>query len=363
MAENFISTLDAEVGLSEQEKLVLKSVGVRNYEDLHALVQAFPSIVQLDIGLPKLSNAAFTRVSEGFATFSEKAEEERENVSFGALPPVETPITPGAIVGMPGPIRKMVAFGPEQQAIDLRIPNWPVRNQDQRGTCVSFGTVACVEHALATSGQPNDMSEQFLYWVMKTATADPYPNDDGSWLEYSKAALGAKGVCKESEWPYVGNVVNPVSGAVAGKPSAAAIASATANVRQAAMQERNPKQTARKVLASLGNGRPVAICLPVFSDALAQNRQTNWTTSVGWAFGHVLNPPPTSKVTGGHCVCIVGFSPDPQEPAGGHFIIRNSWSEDWGSANPDPESHAPAPGYGFVSATYLNTYTWEIMQL
>jgi hypothetical protein len=156
-------------------------------------------------------------------------------------------------------MRTMVAFGPEQQAIDLRFPNWPVRNQNQRGTCVSFGTVACVEHALATSGQPNDMSEQFLYWVMKTATADPYPNEDGSWLEYSKAALAAKGLCKEIEWPYVGNVVNPISGAVAGKPSAAAIASAAANVRQAVMHERNPRQTARKVLASLASRRPVAI--------------------------------------------------------------------------------------------------------
>jgi hypothetical protein len=41
MTEDFITMLDAEVGLSDQEKLVLKSVGVRNYEDLHALVQAF----------------------------------------------------------------------------------------------------------------------------------------------------------------------------------------------------------------------------------------------------------------------------------------------------------------------------------
>ena len=363
MADDFINTLDGEVGLTEQERVLLNSVGVRSYDDLHALVQAFPSIVQVGVELPKLSNAAFMRMSDGFATFSEKAEHDRNQVSFGALAPEEAALTPGATVGMPAPIRRMVAFGPPVAPIDLRIPNWPVRNQDQRGTCVSFGTVACVEHALSSAGQAGDMSEQFLYWAIKTATADPYPNQDGSWLEFSKAALSSEGVCTEDEWRYVGSVVNPVSGATAGNPTQAAIASAATRIRQATMHERNPKQSATKVLNGLGRGRPVAICLPVFSDAHTPNGQTNWTTSVGWAYGHVLNPPPTSKVTGGHCVCVVGYSPDAAEPAGGYFIIRNSWSADWGSANPDPASHAWAPGYGFISATYLNTYAWEIMQL
>lgn len=363
MADDFIAELDAQVGLKEQERDVLAASGVRSYEDLHALVQAFPSIVQLGVELPKLSNAAFVRVPDGFATYAEKADKDHAAVSFGALPPDEASVTPGATVGIPAPLRRMMAMGPEADPIDLRLRTWPVRNQGDRGTCVAFGSVACAEHAAAGAGHSADLSEQFLYWAIKTATSDPYPQQDGTWLEFAAEALASHGVCLETEWPYVGTIVNPVSGAAPGQPSVSAQASAATRRINASIHERNPRQAAKKVLDGLRRGRPVAICLPVFRDPLAPNGPTNWTTSVGWAYGHVLNPPPTSKVTSGHCVCVVGYSPDADEPAGGYFVIRNSWSTDWGSANPDPTSHAPEPGYGFVSATYLNTYTWEILQL
>lgn len=361
MSDKFIARLNDDVGLTETERQVLQAVDVRSYEDLQSLVEAFPSIARTGVELPKLSNAAFPRVAESWVSFSQKAEREIQRVSFGALPPFEASVTPGAVVGMPGSRRTTPATAPGQTSIDLRLANWPVRNQDQRGTCVSFGTVACVEHALG--GRFTDMSEQFLYWAMKTHTNDPYPNQDGSWLEFSLAALASHGVCTEAEWPYVGSAVQPVSGAAPGRPTASALSSATAHRSSAALHQRNPRKATATIVNALAEGSPVAICLPVFSDPLTPRGQTNWTTGVGWAFGHVINPPPTSKVSGGHCVCIVGYSPDEDEPTGGYFVIRNSWSEDWGSQNPDSESHAPAPGYGFVSGTYINTYAWEIMRL
>lgn len=33
-------------------------------------------------------------------------------------------------------------------------------------------------------------------------------------------------------------------------------------------------------------------------------------------FGRVLDPQPSSVVIGGYAACIVGFEPDPTEPAG-----------------------------------------------
>jgi hypothetical protein len=90
---------------------------------------------------------------------------------------------------------------------------------------------------------------------------------------------------------------------------------------------------------------------------------SNWTTAVGLSYGRVLNPPARSVVSGGHCVCVTGFVPDPTEEVGGHFIIRNSWGTIWGASLPAAGYNAPEPGYGEVSASYVDMYCWELLQL
>lgn len=363
MADGFIEELAGRVPLNDRERAVLEAAGVGSYEDLHSLVQAFPSIAQIGVELAKLSNAAFTRIQDGFAARTPDAQTRLRLVSFGALPPAEAPVTRDAVVGLPSPARRVVAMGPAPAPIDLRLPNWPVRDQGQRGTCVSFGTTACAEHAVTSSGHPADLSEQFLYWAIKTATADPKPASDGTWLEFSKAALDQEGICLEQEWPYVPTPVDPVSGAAAGVPTAQARNSAGSRRMTVSMHQRNPHGAAATLLSALQRGRPAALCLPVFADPLTPRGPTNWDTPVGWSYGRILNPPPTSKVVGGHCVCVTGYAPDPAEPTGGFFVVRNSWSDQWGAANPSSQSRAPARGYGFVSGSYVNTYAWELFQI
>jgi hypothetical protein len=107
----------------------------------------------------------------------------------------------------------------------------------------------------------------------------------------------------------------------------------------------------------------VAVSLPVFRDAVAP-RGNNWNTPVGTLYGRVLDPPPTAVVVGGHAVCVTGFQPDLGEPAGGYFIIRNSWGGTlWGSRLPAAGYHAPERGYGQVSATYVDRFLWEMCRL
>ncbi|GAB2176675.1 hypothetical protein DLREEDagr8_22330 [Dongia sp. agr-C8] len=206
-----------------------------------------------------------------------------------------------------------------------------------------------------------DLSEQFLYWAIKDHSNDPYHGSDGTWLEYARDMLAQDGICTEPLCPYVGTPVVPVSGAI---PSAAAKADAAARKITATTWAQTPANAASGLLQLLQRGRPVGICLPVFGDPSTPNGPTNWTTNVGWAYGRVLNPPPTAQVVGGHCVCVTGFAPDPNEPFGGYFIIRNSWSIAWANRAPAPgNSHSPEPGYGEVSAYYVNAYCWEILQL
>lgn len=113
---------------------------------------------------------------------------------------------------------------------------------------------------------------------------------------------------------------------------------------------------------------PVAISLPVFRFVDGNQKLNNWVWGQAESFGVVLDPPirpPTSKLvmvqSGGHAVCVVGYQRDPMANGGGVFIIRNSWGTDWGKHLPDRVDghHAPAPGYGQVSALYIEEYLWE----
>jgi hypothetical protein len=72
----------------------------------------------------------------------------------------------------------------------------PVRDQGERGTCVAFASVALREFLLA---QPEDLSEQFLYWACKELDGLP---DAGTYIHTAMTAFSQYGVCEESVWPY-----------------------------------------------------------------------------------------------------------------------------------------------------------------
>lgn len=287
-----------------------------------------------------------------------------QGAGTGAVPPTGAPWSVGTAA--PG----VLPSGPALQqppSIDLRVARWPVRDQGQRGTCVAFGAAACLEHVRSGGKAPvPDLSEQFLYWAAKMHGGDPKPNDDGTALLYARNALDQIGICDEQLWSYNGTPGPTVTQASHNDPSVSAQTNAQLNrVRARGYQQMG--LSAGTVLASLQQGRPVAISLPVFKDAFFRNdpsSPTNWTMASGWAYGRVLNPPPQSVAVGGHAVCIVGWEPDPSEPQGGYFIIRNSWGTNWGAQAPSTgNSYSPAPGYGEISASYVENYTWEILEL
>jgi hypothetical protein len=60
---------------------------------------------------------------------------------------------------------------------------------------------------------------------------------------------------------------------------------------------------------------------------------------------------------------VLAFQPDPQEPAGGWFIFRNSVGDDW-AKNPNlltQGPRVPARGWGALSATMVNEHAWEML--
>jgi hypothetical protein len=118
---------------------------------------------------------------------------------------------------------------------------------------------------------------------------------------------------------------------------------------------------ARELRELLDNHQaPVPITLPVFESATTG--VSNWSTQEAEDFGTVAEPIDFTVFAGGHAVCVTGFIEVPSEPHGGFFTFRNSWGQDWASsAQFDPRVYRFSwePGYGSVSASYVDKYLWE----
>lgn len=380
---SFFHDLIKSEKVSKQSAAVLDASGARTPEAIMSLLQAFPTLARRGlVDSPALSNtimreaaSASTRAVQAASAAGVPPGILRRSITaegYGAKAPKHARWQPKETV----PIPESIGFSPPATAntdpiddsIDTRgcLP-WPVRDQGARGTCVAYGVTALRELLVCEQGdRTEDLSEQFLYWDIKTNSSDPNKTSDGTWVEFAFESLRSAGVCLEATWPY-----NPVliptnishAGMGAPPPHAAAEASNLAVVASTQRYISAGAGNAQPLLKLLRDtGRPIAICLPVFSDP-SFLQADNWTTNAGWLWGVVLDPPPTSVVIGGHCVCVTGFVPDASEPLGGYFVIRNSWSTEWGTQLPTPGYHGLEQGYGQVSATYVDRFLWEFGQL
>lgn len=340
--------------------------GVRNAQDFYSFLVAAPELGQQGLfDTPDITERLIRETA--VASMVQRAERSArpDTVSFGATAPSEAVY---GEVGTPAPeiteaeVRSLSSFarGPladEDPVEAIRCPPWPVRDQGSRGTCVAFATTAAYElHLCRTQSLSIDLSEQFLYWAIKHHRLDSIPHDDGTRHASATTALDRFGICAEAQWPYDPTFRTLVSHDPP-PPGAAGAALAHQTSLPAATAHSATQGKAAALLAKLRTHNGVAIALPVF-DA-PSGRTNNWTTRAAQTFGEVQNPLPGWSVSGGHAVCCIGFQPDIHEPLGGHFIIRNSWSTLWGHGLPDAAYAGPEPGYGQVSASYVDRYLWE----
>jgi Papain family cysteine protease len=214
----------------------------------------------------------------------------------------------------------------------------PIRLQGERGTCVAHATVAVLEHRLAQSGAPIELSEQFLYWDCKQN--DGQPSGEGTWVKVAFDMIFRDGICPEENWPYqlqgcsTEGCGPPPLGAI---PAALTFRHATKALTPTSVQD---------IKTELAQGSGVTFSVPVF-------RSWYHSTLVRLT-GKINMPVPNDIVDGGHAMTFVGFE-DSTDPGigGGRFIIRNSWGEAWA-----PQS-AYGAGYGSIPYEYIARYCWE----
>ena len=343
--------------LTPLEQAVLSQANPLDADELQSLVETYPELATIDVRIPHLSNLAVQMAAQHGVQLSSRANPGQDDFipALGALQPnVGARHSIGLTLAVPSlGAPPPAAAAPSFSAVDMRMPNWPVRDQNPRGTCVAFAATACREISLS---QATDLSEQFLYWAIKDHH-DGDPTADGTWLNFVRDALAHDGICTEALCPYSRVPIPPGPGSFQGgaSPSPQAVSDA---VSRTTVTTHYSGGTAAAIHASIASDTPTAVSLPVFGSPANPN-QHNWNSSVGLSRGVVLNPPATATVVGGHAVCITGFVPNPAEPNGGHFVIRNSWGTGWGASGNRSDPRNPEPGYGSVSATYVERYAWE----
>lgn len=222
----------------------------------------------------------------------------------------------------------------EVSLIGKRMP--PVRDQGNRGTCVAFTTMACLEYYNNVRGEKTglDLSEQYMYWNMVTQT--------GQRNLQSAYPLLSGGSCLEGTWPYFANELEDNDTQGPPPPFAAKEAPAYGCVRSRQL----PPRDVDPIKNALAKDRLVGIGIPVYD---------SWFESaVVRKYGNITVPLPGEVAqTIGHAVTLVGYADDLEFAGGGYFIVRNSWGLNWATAG------ALGPGYGTIPYRYIQNFNWD----
>jgi hypothetical protein len=191
----------------------------------------------------------------------------------------------------------------------------PIRDQGQRGTCVAFTVTAGHEVSRGPASNPEDLSEEALYWGCKTA--------DGNWnggttFTSAETAIRRWGQPLEARWPYNHGQSDGVE------------------IRQPAGIKTNDwfRSGLRRVNVAVADlqtllaaGTPVVLGLRVFDTLFRPGRD-----------GRVQDPPARAPQRGLHAVLAVGHEP-------GSILIRNSWGAGWALG-----------GYGWITDAYVSKF-------
>jgi C1A family cysteine protease len=196
------------------------------------------------------------------------------------------------------------------KSVDLRPKMPPVWDQGQLGSCTAFALTGAVAFLHGFTG-----SQLWLYYkerVMERTTKQ----DAGAMIRDGIKVLAKEGLPPEDAWPY------DISKFTKRPPAAANKAA-----KQELIGEYRRLSNFSSYLDCLATGNPFVVGITVFdsfeSDAVA-------------ATGEVPMPGANENTVGGHAICVCGYRED------GSFIVRNSWSEQWGDK-----------GYFYLPRDYL----------
>ncbi len=223
--------------------------------------------------------------------------------------------------------------------VDHRPNQTSIKNQLDRGTCVCFASLACLESLLIGTEEEVanefDLSEQYANWLFM-GMQGRNQCDDGMRTTQSAVYLSQKGVCLEYLAPYENK--STVRQHCNTPPSVSARNNAHYGIGDYAIIQR------------LGPQDP-SISNPDYLECiLSRGYDIVFGTRVAWGYPDVNNvydiildangKPLTSR--GGHAMLLVGYNKNAPIP---YFIFKNSWGTNRGDQ-----------GYYYLSYDYIIEY-------
>jgi C1A family cysteine protease len=203
-----------------------------------------------------------------------------------------------------------------------------IRDQQNCGSCVAFGTVASIEATdlfkKKTPGVDFNLSEAFLFSKGGSCT-------NGWTFKPALKAAQTNGIPDEDCWPYAVSADGTHLTGSACKDWRQRVISKGAKIagwKQIAGGDAGAKSW-------LSTNGPVITGMDVYDDFFSYK---------SGVYKHV-----TGGLAGGHCVCIIGYN-----DAGMYWIVKNSWGTAWGESGFFKIGYDQAIGaaYGFYGVTF-----------
>jgi C1A family cysteine protease len=207
-------------------------------------------------------------------------------------------------------------------SVDLRSRLPAPWDQGQLGSCTAFGigAVVCFLHGFVGS-------QLWLYYNERKIEGT-IRQDAGAEIRDGIKVVSKLGLPLEAAWPYVISRFRKAPPAAANKAA-----------KQELVSEYQRLNGATDYLDCLASDFPFVVGISVFesfeSDAVAST-------------GKVPMPAKNEQVIGGHCIAVVGYTPQHD------FICRNSWGTGWGMTG-----HFILPN-AYLASSDLATDAWVV---
>jgi hypothetical protein len=266
-----------------------------------------------------------------------------------------------------------LAVAPAQTRVDLTIYQTPIKNQDNRYTCIAFSAVAALEARYKRTGVTLDLSEEFVNYIGKLMWLHPYWNDPGIagqfWIttsdrtENQLCATGGGGgvghahnfvnwmrVPLESDMPNVPNeypLPYPWNDTWwNSQKNINAWNLDPANLPLAALQASSYYSATGVVDLGAAGSRSTTM----IESVLRSGYEVIWDGVLKQGVGNAAGIWHTAGLadTGGHSMLIVGYDRTSADPNQHYFIVKNSWGS---TANPGGYTFL---GYDFITSQGYN---------
>jgi C1A family cysteine protease len=233
--------------------------------------------------------------------------------------------------------------------VDLSSEMSSVKNQDARGTCTFFSTMALIEGTVKKdSGKDVNFSEEYLNYAAKKIGF--YSSEEGSTITSNITAIANNGLILERDWAYQSSwfgkalpcekYKNTDSNAPAScyshnKPNK----KASANIINAAGIEFSTlrKDTTEMIKFLAEKKRPLVMSVTVNFNGWPNTGETTYNEELRQ---ECLDNPSNC---GGHSILVTGY-----DMAKKVFFFKNSWGKEWGKN-----------GYGTIPFEVVDRYVNE----